>query len=478
MMNTITIEEVLNMSMEMLIFFNDDGKVVFMNQKGKEELGYSSVETLNIKQIMIPIFQNDREIKENMEALKGKETDTIIYRSDLTCFHAAIRCKCFEKQSDLSKYAVWISNLQSTEELAERLVKAENKIKESMKIKDEFVANITHELRTPVNGIKGHLYNLSETETDKAKRKTIEIMLKCCNNMERLINNLMDFSKIEAGKFEIDCAEFSIRDCVQHVVETNICKANEKGIQLSYFIVDELPDKLIGDELRIIQILNNLVSNAVKFTAVGFVRVEVYCTMQRGSEIELTFLVIDTGIGISKEEQGKLFKIFSQVDGSITRKYGGTGIGLYVSKQLAELMGGHIDVESEKGKGTTFQVSINLSIAEAFSATERMNKKAITIEDLKARIKRYQEEQDITNIYIFGSDENRKEIDSNIEKLLLAIEMDNWAKTEQFAEHLKKLCEKAPEDIQKNIFRMKMVLCREDYESAIKAVNKVKEGLK
>ena len=477
-MNTVTIEDVLNMSMEMLIFFNDDGEVVFMNQRGKEELGYSSIQALNIKQIMIPIFQNDREIKRNMEVLEGKETETIIYRSDLTCFHAAIKCKHLEKQLGSNHYAVWILNLQSTEELAERLVKAENKIKESMKAKDEFVANITHELRTPVNGIKGHLYNLNEIETDKEKRKAMEIMLKCCDNMERLINNLMDFSKIEAGKFEIDHAEFSIRECVQHVVETNICKANEKGIQLSYFIVEEIPDKLIGDELRIIQILNNLVSNAVKFTAVGFVRIEVYCTMQKGSEIELTFLVIDTGIGISKEEQGKLFKIFSQVDGSITRKYGGTGIGLYVSKQLAELMDGHIEVESEKGKGTTFQVSINLSVAEAFSPTERMNKKAITIEDLKARIKQYQEEQDITGIMNFGSDENRKEIDNSIEKLLLAIEMKNWAKAEQFAEHLKKLCEKATEDVQRSIFRMKMVLRRENYESAIKAVNKVKEDLK
>lgn len=478
MMNTVTIEELLNMSMEMLIFFNDDGEVVFMNQRGKEELGYSSIQKLNIRQIMIPIFQNDREIKRQMEALEGKKTETIIYRSDLTCFHAAITCKPIEKQSDSSQYAVWISSLQSTEELAERLVKAENKIKESMKTKDEFVANITHELRTPVNGIKGHLYNLSEMETDKEKRKVMEIMLKCCDNMERLINNLMDFSKIEAGKFEIDHAEFSIRACVQHVVETNICKANEKGIQLSYFIVEEIPDKLIGDELRIIQILNNLVSNAVKFTTVGFVRIEVYCTMQKGSEIELTFLVIDTGIGISKEEQGKLFKIFSQVDGSITRKYGGTGIGLYVSKQLAELMDGHIEVESEKGKGTTFQVSIHLSVAEAFSPTERMNKKAITIEDLKARIKQYQEEQDITSVIIFGSSENRKEIDNSIEKLFLAIEMENWAKAEQFAEHLKKLCEKAPKEVQRSIFRMKMVLRREDYESAIKAVNKVKEGLK
>ena len=474
-MNTVVFEELLDMSMEMLIIFNNQGNIVFMNQKGKDELGYQNFEKVDIRQIMIPIFHNDVDIKEKVKELEGKKADTIIYRSDLTCFHAFIRCNILKCEDENN--AVWISSLKSQEELVDRLTKAENVIKENTKSKDEFVANITHELRTPVNGIKGHLFNLNETETDKEKKKNIEIMLKCCSNMEKLINNLMDFSKIEAGKFEINEAPFSIRECVQQVVETNICNANAKGIQLSCYITEDIPDQLIGDELRIIQILNNLVSNAVKFTSMGSVRVEVYCTMQRDNEIELTFLVIDTGIGISKEEQSKLFKIFSQVDGSITRKYGGTGIGLYVSKQLAELMGGAIDVESEKGKGTTFQVSISLSIADEFSASERINKKAITIEDLKARIKRYQEEEDIRGIYVYNSEENRKEINNNIEKLLLSIEMDNWVKAEQFSENIKRLCEEAPKEVQRSLFKLKMILHREEYESAIEALNKVRERL-
>ena len=476
-MNRTLIEKLFNASMELLIVFDEAGRLILMNETGKEALGYQSIEGLNIDKILAPLFQGEKSFKEKLEEIEGKKIDTVIYRSDLTCFHATIRLVSELVEADTKQYAVWIYDLQTTQELMERLKEAENKVKDKMKSRNEFVANITHELRTPVNGIKGHIYNLLTDEMERDKKKTLEIVFKCCENMEKLINHIMDFSKIEAGKIELDPVPFSIRECVQHAVETNICNANAKGIQLSSYVADNIPDQLLGDELRIGQILNNLISNAVKFTAIGSVRVEVYCTLQKEKELEITFLVLDTGIGISKEDQAKLFKIFSQVDGTITRRYGGTGLGLYVSKQLVELMGGHIDVESEVGKGTTFQVSILLPLAEQTVITERLNKKAVTVEDLKKRIKKYQTQENLDSTYVFNSEENRSAINSTIEKLFLAVEMDNWPKAEQFADNLKKLCEGAPDEIQKCLFRMIMQLRKEAHEKAIAALKKVREQL-
>ena len=412
-MNMTLMEKLFDTSMELLVTFNEEGNILFINKTGKKELRYQNIETLNIRKILMPLFNQSSSLKEVISEIGDRKVDTVIYRGDLTCFHATAYFASLTE----SLYAVWLLNIQNAVDLMEHLKETEDKVKSKMKSRNEFVANITHELRTPVNGMKGHIYNLLNDEIDKQKRKTLEIVYKCCENMEKLINHIMDFSKIEAGKIELDVAPFSIRECVQHVIETNICNANAKGIQLNSYVAENIPDTLLGDELRIGQILNNLVSNAVKFTSIGSVRVEVYCTLAKETELEITFLVLDTGIGISKEEQAKLFKIFSQVDGSITRKFGGTGVGLYVSKQLAELMGGHIDVESEKGKGTTFQVSIVLPVGEQVMLTERLNKKAVTVEDLKNRIKKYQDQENLDSTYVFNSEENRRAISGMIETI-------------------------------------------------------------
>ena len=471
-MNANAIQDLLNNQFGITIVFDNEGILYFMCQGGEEELGYQWQGT-NIRQICSAMFPEDRDIKTHMEKIGGRKVHTIVCRANGTSFPALVRCSALQIKEIRVNIAT-IYNLQQTEEAIVQLMKTESHIKESIKSRNEFVANVTHELRTPVNGIKGHVTNLLEQEENTDARKIMDIILQCCGNMEKIINNMLDFSKIEAGKFEIMEEPFDIRKCVKNVVDTSITIANGKGITLSSYVSDDIPQSLIGDELRIGQILNNLVSNAVKFTSIGYVRIEVYRTMQKNHQVELTFFVIDTGIGVTAEEKEKMFKSFSQVDGSVTRQYGGTGLGLYVSKQLIDLMHGTIDLESEKGKGSTFRFTLLLDVDGSSDGSNEVLEKITMIDELRAEIRQSQDTLDVEQIYQFGTKENRGEISKNLEKLTLCIEMGNWGRAEQFAENIKKLCEDAPKEIKNKIFRMQMSVRKENYEKSLSGLEGVR----
>lgn len=477
------LKSILDNSLEIVMVFDEQGKILFLNEMGEKELGFQTVPS-SLKQILPEITKEDGTLTEEIKKKAGSEIRLTVYRANTTCFPAKMHYAVMKKEGGRTMYLSSIVNLQAQENEVNELAKIETRLRETVQVRNEFVANITHELRTPVNGIKGHVENLKAEETDAEKRKTLDIVLDCCVNMQKIINNLLDFSKIEAGKFEIEEAPFRIRNCVNHVINTSMPIANEKGIKLSAYVSDEVPDEVIGDELRLIQILNNLISNAVKFTTVGYVRVEVYNTMISGNEIELTFFVMDTGIGVTLEEKERMFKSFSQVDGSITRQYGGTGLGLYVTRQLVELMHGHIELESEKGKKSTFQFNIRLKISDELAkrklelgVKEAAKEKSQIVEKLRESMRRYQEENKIERVYLYGSKENKKEIFSMLEKLSLCIEMRNWAKAEQFSENVKKLCEQAPREIKTQIFKMLMAIRKEDYEKSMLLKKQVMELL-
>ena len=236
--------------------------------------------------------------------------------------------------------------------------------------------------------------------------------------------------------------------------------ANEKGLNLTYHIADSVPREVIGDEFRLSQIINNLINNALKFTSMGHVALELYKTRQSGKNIELTFFVMDTGIGMSKEDKDKLFKSFTQVDGSITRKYGGTGLGLYVCKQVIELMGGHIEVESEKGKGTTFIFTVNMQVENA----EGSDTDEITIDDLRNQLVFAQDQEEFEEAAVFGSQKNLELLRDLMEKTILCVELENWEKAEGFAENLKKLTENAPKEVSGLAFRLVMNIRKEKKE--------------
>lgn len=471
--DTDAIEYLLDNALGIMMVFREDGDVLFLNETGKKELGYQE-RAIRLEQIFPGLLDEEQDIPLQILQKAGTEIRLPVYRANMTCFPGRLRYAMTREMDGKAIYLSSIVNLQEKEEEVNELAKLEERVKENMKARNEFVANITHELRTPVNGIKGHVENLKAEEADEEKRRVLDIILDCCDNMRKIINNLLDFSKIEAGKFEIAEEPFSVRDCVNHTIYTSMMLANEKGIKLSAYVSEDVPEEVIGDELRLTQILNNLISNAVKFTTVGYVRVEVYNTMVVGNEIELTIFVIDTGIGVSLEEKEKMFKSFSQVDGSITRQYGGTGLGLYVSKQLVELMHGHIELESEKGKGSTFQFNVKLKMSEETAkkqqekdVEEALEEKNRIVEKLRESMKRYQEESGVEQLFLFKSEENKKETKTNLEKISLCIEMRNWSKAEQFAENVKKLCEQAPKEVKSQVFKMLMAIRKEDYEKSM-----------
>lgn len=481
--DTDAIEFLLDNALGIMMVFMENGQVLFLNETGKKELGYQA-KPISLLQIFPNLLDEEKDISAQIAKQAGQEIHLPVYRANRTCFPGRLRYAMTRVEEGKAIYLSSIVNLQDQEDEVNELAKLEEKVKENMRKRNEFVANITHELRTPVNGIKGHVENLRAEEQDPEKRKTLDIVVDCCVNMQKIINNLLDFSKIEAGKFEIQEEPFNLRNCVNHTIDTSMMMANEKGIKLSAYISDNVPEEVIGDELRVMQILNNLISNAVKFTTVGYVRVEVYNTMVSGDEVELTFFVIDTGIGVSLEEKDRMFKSFSQVDGSITRQYGGTGLGLYVCRQMVELMHGHIDLESEKGKGSTFQFNIRLKMSEKVAKEqqkkerkEAVREKSKIVEELRENMRRYQEENGMEQLYIFGSKENKRELGMTLEKLLLCIEMKNWNKAEQFAENIKKLCEQAPKEIKSQVFKMLMAIRKEDYEKSILLQGQLAEQL-
>ncbi len=217
---------------------------------------------------------------------------------------------------------------------------------ESNKAKSEFLANMSHEIRTPMNGIIGATELLSNTKMTKEQDNVVSIISRSCENLLNIINDILDFSKIEAGKMKIEPYPFNVRSTIDYLIDQMSFKTNEKGIELISSIEQTIPSILIGDESRLIQVLVNLLGNAVKFTTEGEVVLKVEVSKQIGSQMSLHFMVEDSGIGIPKDKLEKIFESFTQADGSTTRKFGGTGLGTSISKMLIELMGGKIWVES------------------------------------------------------------------------------------------------------------------------------------
>lgn len=472
-------KNILDIGQEIVLVYDEKGNITFANKSANELMGYLGDEIVghNLTEVFTDLFEvrEQGRLYLKPEHELNSPFETVIYRKNKTCFPVEANFSFVKENDEFVLFLCTAVNITNYKESIRKVEEKTEEVKESMKARDSFVANVTHELRTPVNGIKGHTELILEKEDDPQKQNYLRLILDCCSTMQGIINNILDFSKLEAGKFQLDEKPFEFREFMSKSEKMFAALCSRKGLTFSLNVAPEVPDLLIGDELRLTQILNNLVSNAVKFTEQGYVGIEVMRNMQLKDEVELFFIVVDTGIGLSPEDKDKLFKSFSQADASITRKYGGTGLGLSITKELVNMMKGEIWADGVVGKGSSFSFTIRLGLQETGEEVETV----LSMEMPKVKgqdiIEAKASERDL--MLEFGTEINSRELRSAFEKLNLSMDMENWMKAEAQASRIKQLVVNASRDAQRLAFKLEMTVRKSEYEKAVELADELSKAL-
>ena len=344
-------QSIMNAIPHGLSIINQEGNILFLNDKlisihGEEALSNKCWNIFNDKKTKCPKCPLGEEIKNGIRTFECAEL---------------FGGKVFEINHIKIMYNHQEAILAVFNDITERK-RQEEAVEAANRTKSQFLANMSHEIRTPLNGIIGFTELIFATELNSEQIEFVELIQISSHSLLQVINDILDFSKIEAGKIEIIETEFDLRDIVEKTVETFTFQTHQKGLKLVCYVDPEIQINLVGDSGRLRQILVNLIGNAIKFTERGEVFVQAEKVKKTDDNIEIKFSVRDTGIGIAPEKMDRLFKSFSQVDGSFARRYGGTGLGLAISKQLAEILGGSIWIESKEGEGSSFYFTAKFKV--------------------------------------------------------------------------------------------------------------------
>lgn len=390
-----------------LIAVDTEGKVTLFNPAAEKLLGYTSEEVLGKS---ISTFHMESEITEMSQELSERfgvtvkpDFETFTYRANRGIIEvdqwmlirkdgkaipvnlSMTSQKTFD--GEIQGYLGIAYDITQQLEYEKTIIEAKEQAIAGTQAKSEFLANMSHEIRTPMNAIMGMAELLNESDLDEEQKKYVEVFTRAGESLLNIINDILDLSKIEAGHFELDMAPFSLSNVIEKSSEIMALKAHQKKLELAVDMENGLHDHFIGDGNRIRQIILNLLGNAIKFTKKGEILLKITGNKKEHDLTEVIIEVTDTGIGMTEEQLNMLFERFNQLDSSITKEYGGTGLGLNITKRLVELMNGKIEVQSTFGKGSKFTVRLILKEDEepAFNVTtvSLKNKKVLIVDDTK-----------------------------------------------------------------------------------------------
>jgi len=344
-----------------------NGRIVSVNRTECEMLGFTREEILgrHVWEFMVGVtpdavgakLRGDAPLKSRERTYRRKDESEVSVQIDDRLIRDAAGA--------ITGLRTTLTDISVRKVAEEAMIAAREAALEASRLKSEFLANMSHEIRTPLNGIIGMTELALDTALAPAQREYLGLVRSSANSLMSVIGDVLDFSKIESGKLELDPVRFVLSDCLDDTIRTLALRAHEKGLELVCHVPADVPDALVGDPGRLRQVVVNLIGNAIKFTEQGEVGLHVSIEGRTEGAVVLHFVVEDTGIGIPPEHQSRIFEAFRQADGSTTRKYGGTGLGLTISTRLVHMMGGRVWIESELGKGSRFHFTASFEVAAA-----------------------------------------------------------------------------------------------------------------
>ena len=351
---------------------NLEGAIEYVNPKFCQVTGYTEAETLEQNALFTISQQSSSdhsvELWATLNAGNEWHGEFLNQKKDGTLFwESSLFSPIFSDNGAITHYLAVKEDITERKAMEIQLKQAKAAAEDATKTKSDFLANMSHEIRTPMNAIIGMSHLALQTDLNRKQKDYVNKINTAANSLLGIINDILDFSKIEAGKMDMEAVPFSLSETLNDLTQLITGKIQEQGLELLIGSDADVPDGLIGDSLRLRQILINLANNAVKFTPEGEIIIRIEKNVETKDQVTLQFSITDSGIGMTEKQMNKLFQSFSQADTSTTRKYGGTGLGLTISKTLTEMMGGKIWVESTKGEGTAFYFTANFGLSNEIS---------------------------------------------------------------------------------------------------------------